>query len=461
MERRAWRVKLFVRALKLASVASLLLLMCGSINATMAIMYVDPARIEVSAGEVFSVDIAISDVTNLYAWEFKLYYQNDILNGTEIVEGAFLKSGDSTFFYVVDFDDAYNASYGRIWVTCTLTGFVTGIFGDGVLATIKFNAVASGTSILALRHTKLALDPEPIEIPHTTSDGLVIVGPRPPPRKIKVPQDYPGIQHAVDEANVGDIISVSAGTYYEHVCIYKNNLTLLGESRESIINGQGKEAVINVTSINVYISGFTITNGTYGIYIEKSSGNIIQENSIVTNEIGILLVSSHENIVKSNEITCNTCGLFLCASDNNIVYHNNFVNNIRQVYVFHSVSRWNDVYPSGGNYWSDYEGMDNYCGPGQDKLGSDEIGDIPYVIGCDNEDHYPLMKPVSNPFGMHDGVGDVNGDGKIDWKDLFEFAGAYGAKYGQPAYDHRCDFNEDYIIDFRDLYILATSYGKE
>jgi len=54
---------------------------------------------------------------------------------------------------------------------------------------------------------------------------------------------------------------------------------------------------------------------------------------------------------------------------------------------------WDDGYPSGGNYWSDYKGTDLYSGPYQNETGSDGIGDTPYVIYGDNVDHYPLMNP--------------------------------------------------------------------
>jgi hypothetical protein len=50
---------------------------------------------------------------------------------------------------------------------------------------------------------------------------------------------------------------------------------------------------------------------------------------------------------------------------------------------------WDDGYPSGGNYWSDYVGVDVEMGPNQDLPGSDGLGDTPYNIDASNTDHYP------------------------------------------------------------------------
>jgi hypothetical protein len=55
------------------------------------------------------------------------------------------------------------------------------------------------------------------------------------------------------------------------------------------------------------------------------------------------------------------------------------------------VNVWDDGYPSGGNYWSDYAGVDEKSGPGQNLTGSDGIGDTHYIIDGNNRDRYPLM----------------------------------------------------------------------
>jgi uncharacterized repeat protein (TIGR01451 family) len=76
-----------------------------------------------------------------------------------------------------------------------------------------------------------------------------------------------------------------------------------------------------------------------------------------------------------------------------IIYHNNIIDNTQQAYDGTSVNLWNATYPTAGNYWSDYTGIDVMSGPLQDQPGSDGIGDTPYVIDVDSQDYYPLMTP--------------------------------------------------------------------
>jgi PKD repeat protein len=56
---------------------------------------------------------------------------------------------------------------------------------------------------------------------------------------------------------------------------------------------------------------------------------------------------------------------------------------------------------------------------------------------------------------------DVNGDGKIDLKDVFRVGKAYGSRPGDPKWDSPCDFNHDGIIDLKDYYPVCQHYGED
>jgi len=220
--------------------------------------------------------------------------------------------------------------------------------------------------------------------------------------------------------------------------ISENNITnnepggiILGLSNLNTVSGN---TITNSTlfglalsqSSNNSISGNNITNNIRGLALmESSSYNIVSANNITNNIVtGIYIVSPSEpysptsyNTISGNNITNNTRGIFieeetsyntifgnnitnnseygiyLRDSSDNLIYHNNFVANTNQVYTENSVSVWDDSYPSGGNYWSDYTGVDLYSGPNQDEPGSDGIGDTPYDIDEYNTDRYPFMNP--------------------------------------------------------------------
>lgn len=57
--------------------------------------------------------------------------------------------------------------------------------------------------------------------------------------------------------------------------------------------------------------------------------------------------------------------------------------------------------------------------------------------------------------------GDVNGDGKIDIKDLAVMAKVYGAYLGDDRYEFYPDINADLKVDIKDLALAAKYYGRQ
>ncbi len=179
-----------------------------------------------------------------------------------------------------------------------------------------------------------------------------------------------------------------------------SNNTISGNN----ITNNVQEGIWLESSSNNSIAGNSITNNVYdGIRLWLSSDNTISGNNICD---GITLSVSSNNTVSGNNITNNIYyGIYLYKSSNNKFYHNNFINNTQQVHRDVAVydNFWDDGYPSGGNYWSDYTGVDNYSGPHQNQTGSDCIGDRPYIIAkpyiIDQpiQDNYPLMNPWMVP----------------------------------------------------------------
>jgi len=184
-----------------------------------------------------------------------------------------------------------------------------------------------------------------------------------------------------------------------------NNITanedgiLLCQSSNSSIFGNNLTAnscgidLLSLPSNNNVISENNITANGYGIfcYYFQSNSSIVG-NNIIANDYGIWLEESSNgtNIIGNNIVDS---GIYIYVSFDNKFYHNTFRN--VAVESIDSTNIWDDGYPSGGNYWSDYTGVDLYSGPYQNENGGDGIGDIPYIIDADNIDNYPLIDPWS------------------------------------------------------------------
>jgi parallel beta-helix repeat protein len=176
---------------------------------------------------------------------------------------------------------------------------------------------------------------------------------------------------------------ITATSYYGIWLDSSFNNTISGNN----IANNHTRGIYVCSSSNNSISGNNMTaNGGNGIVLYSSFNNTISGNNIANNAGGIVLYSSFNNTISGNNIANNHCGILLDSSSSNCIYHNNFMDNIQQADSYPIISGyaniWDDGYPSGGNYWSDYNGTDmNYDG----------IGDTSYTIDANNTDQYPLM----------------------------------------------------------------------
>jgi parallel beta-helix repeat protein len=162
----------------------------------------------------------------------------------------------------------------------------------------------------------------------------------------------------------------------------------------------------DIVGINNTIAFNRIWNNTDGVLLDMANQTMIVDNNILNSrEFGVWMIDGAENnTLCGNTIQNNYVGIALGpdAGSNNLFYHNNILGSIgNQVTMpLNSLDVWDDGYPSGGNYWSDYNGTDLRSGPSQNVTGSDGIGDTQYVIDSNNIDHYPLMGAFYN-FSVH------------------------------------------------------------
>jgi len=182
---------------------------------------------------------------------------------------------------------------------------------------------------------------------------------------------YQYVQDGIDYASEGDTVYVFNGYYVENVVVSKP-LGIIGEDKdETRIAGDDFGTVVKIIAEGVMITGFTITRC-----------------GINPNNAGIM-IHTPNNIITNNDIQYNhNYGLYVIAG-NNSIYHNNFIKNAYQAFDVLANSTWDGGYPTGGNYWDDYNGTDS---------NEDGIGDIPYPTGNSSADQYPLIHPYGSVY---------------------------------------------------------------
>lgn len=125
----------------------------------------------------------------------------------------------------------------------------------------------------------------------------------------------------------------------------------------------------------------------YGLSNTFTSNNITATNS---NEYGFVLVGTFGNVLSDNVVATNYGSILMENSSSNKIYDNTFESKTVQVEGGFGSNTWDNGYPSGGNYWSDYQTKNPYATE-NDSTG---IWNAPYWIDSSNVDNYPLVHPV-------------------------------------------------------------------
>jgi hypothetical protein len=259
-----------------------------------ATLRIDPAVSMTSVRSTFSVNLTIADVTDLAGWEFKLYYLSTILNGTEIMEGPFLKQSGSTFFEIINFTDDYNSTHGLAWVTSALLGTARGVDGTGVLATVTFKSKELGNSALTLADTSLT-DSQPI--PHTATGGTVYVLPHDVAvTDLKQPKTIVGqgsrVQTEVTIANRGNFTETPGVTFYANETITGtcSNITLKSEESET------------------FSSIWDSASFPYGNYTLSAVASPVPDENDTSNNVYVLNTSVHVGVL--GDVTSAVLGVY-------------------------------------------------------------------------------------------------------------------------------------------------------
>ena len=143
---------------------------------------------------------------------------------------------------------------------------------------------------------------------------------------------------------------------------------------------------------NIILENQELTNNFNGILFWNTHNSAIINNQILHNDYGAFIRQSSNIIFTQNTVDSNDRkGIYLDSCTDCEIYHNDFWDNNPNA-LDDADNTWDNGYPSGGNFWSDYTGTD---------ANNDGIGDTPYhsihlnnlALNENTQDNYPFVTP--------------------------------------------------------------------
>ena len=396
--------------------------------------------------EGLALNLSIFNVTDLYLWVTTIEWNSTILSLTSYSEGPFLKQGGQTTFIVG------RVTPGKVeGLTCCLLGSVSGVTGNGTLATFQFNATAIGWTSINITFSDL-LDSSLSSMAHYTINSAVDV----PQSSLKVTANSPvnilvvspnGRRVGYDWSTHSVVNEIDGATY-----------TGPGTEPQVITIPDPTYGTYNVTLVGTTSGNYTLTieyatptqtttqtfNGT--ISQEETQSFSVAISGPSGHDITLLTITISKTVVGQTyempiDVAVENQGDF--QEDFNVTLFANTTiigkqtvisipNGTWTILVF----TWNTSGFAKGNYV-----ISAYAEP---VPGETDTTDNNYPDG---------WVVITVP-------GDLDGDFKVQLADLVILAKAYDSRPGDTRWNPNADIDGNSVVGLSDLVILANHYGQ-
>jgi len=441
-------------------------------------LYIKPPRVvdpTLTPPNTFDINLSITNATDLHSWSANLFYNNTILNATNVAEGDFLKSlGSTTFSFTIQND--YNSTHGKIQLSCALaTGEAN---GNGSLATITFEVLALGESDITITDADLR-DSSAKQLPFTTANGYfnnMLIGKLAiDPSEVSGPEYLPGTTFKIN-VTLDDVESLKICAFN---LTYYSSVILEIDINFPPVSGQAPIKKLQVDDE----AGYIWANLTY-------------RNGITTYE-PVTIMTVEFQVVAMGISPINLTDTQLCDLNSqpitHEVYHGIFIGLIRDVAVIAVVPELNIAYENWtinvfvtvknkGNVSETFDVKIYYDGnlggiatvtdlPPNEETNVTIAWNTTGVPCCHNYTISASAGPVPYEFNLADNsrddgkvkiriMGDINGNGIVDMLDIGLACDAYGSFPGDSNWNFYADLNRDGTVDLRDIGITCNNYMR-
>lgn len=408
-----------------------------------ATVAVTPPSVTASVGQDFSVDINISNVTDLYGWEFYLSWNSSLLDWVSVSEGPFLKSGGDTFFkYFLNTTDEH------VVVDCTLEGQIPGVSGNGTLITVMLNATNVGECPLNLYNVDLR-DSSDASIPCQAVGG-----------------NFTSMLHDIDVTSVtasptavlpGTIVNVNAtvqdeGSFTEVFNLTANaNSQAIGTQQVSLNSGDLGNLSFTWNTTGCEKGDYNISASVSLAPGEINAGNDTgMANTPVTiltpgHDIAVVGLMSLKTVVgqgynMSIAVFVKDYGVF--SETFNVTAYANTTLVGTQIVTLASAEEAELLFNS--STLNVTKGKYNVSASAGPVPGENDTSDNSRVDGS-------IIITIP---------GDLNGDGRVDIYDAIIMAEAFNSSPNNSNWNPNTDINGDNAVNIYDAILLANNFGK-
>jgi len=400
--------------------------------------------------EIFNVNITIDDVENLYGYEFWLDYNTNMLTTLGFYIHPIFNE-QNYFPNVVMIGDDIGQIHIKVSYYSPANPISTSVPVTVVTLTFKVDNI--GSSVLDLYDTKL-WDPKGSSIDHVAVDGFVmteihdvaIINVVPSPTTVFAGVPVTINATAKNKGNATETFDVKA--YYNSTLIGTQTITNLPPNAETMLTftwdttGVGEGLYTIKAEATTVPYEFNLTDNTY------VDGQVAVMTRI--RDLAILSVTTNANATYAHPLW--PVNITVVAQNQGI-----------DPETFDVTAYWNDTHLIGRQTVT--------------NLAPNATTTLTFIWDTTNATICRIYKISANTTILEhevdtadntlDGgyvkvkiMGDLNGDGQVDIRDLAVLAKAFGSYPGHPRWDPNADLNKDNMVDIRDIAMAAMNFGK-